>query len=133
MSTENIVITKGDLVQLIKKRKLEEIKEGDSETDSALHIDTDEIIIEAEAEKFLTLFEKTFVGETEGTDSKDGPAANIAAKIVSKIKEKINGALGKNIPAKILKLILGIVEIVLKHGKGESDGAPETLGHESES
>ena len=83
MSSENIVITKGDLVQVTKKQRLE-----DSETDGALHIDTDEIIIEAKAEKFITLLERTFVEETEGTDSEDGPAADIAAKIVSKIKEK---------------------------------------------
>ena len=51
MSGENIVITKRDLVQLIKKQRLE-----DSETDRVLHIDTNEIIIEAEAEKFIALF-----------------------------------------------------------------------------
>ena len=56
MSRENIVITKGDLVQVIKKQRLE-----DSETDGAFHIDTNEIIIAAEAEKFITLFERTFV------------------------------------------------------------------------
>ena len=79
MSSENIVITKGDLVQVIKKQRLE-----DSETDSTLYIDTNKIIIEAK--KFITLFERTFVEETEGTDSEDGPAADIAAKIISKIK-----------------------------------------------
>ena len=82
MSSKNIVITKGDLVQVIKKQRLE-----DSETDSTLYIDTHKIIIEAK--KFITLFERTFVEEIEGTDSEDGPAADIAAKIVSKIKEKI--------------------------------------------
>ena len=125
MSSENIVITQGDLVQVIRKQRL-----VDSETDGTLHIDTDEIIIEAEAEKFTTLFERTFAEEIEETDSEGGPAADIAAKIVSKIKRKIGSALGSNTATKLLKLILAIIKIALKgDGEDKTDGAPEIVEH----
>ena len=95
MSDENIVITKGELTEIIKKRKLEAIEESCKETDGALKIDTDEVIIEVEAEKFVTIFEKIFVEETAETDSVDGAAGDILTKIVSKIKEKINSTIAE--------------------------------------
>ena len=123
MSNENIVITKGDLIQVIEKTK-------HSETDGSLHIDTDKIIIEAEAEKFITLIERTFAEETEGTDSEDGPAADIAAKVVANIKEKMKSALGSNTAAKFLKLVLAIIKIALKgDSMDKTDGAVETAKH----
>ena len=125
MSSENIVITKGDLIQVIEKQRLE-----DSETDGSLHIDTDEVIIEAKAEKFITFIERTFAEETEETDSEDGPAADIAAKIVSNIKEQMESALGSNTATKFLKLILAIIKIALKgDSKDKADGAVETAKH----
>ena len=53
MSDENIVITKGELFEIVKKRKLETIQE---ETNGVSPTETDELIIEAEAEKFFVLF-----------------------------------------------------------------------------
>ena len=61
------------MIEGIKKSKLESIPE-DQEPDithGGLVIDTDEVIIEDDADKFITLFKKTFVeqvGETEITD-----------------------------------------------------------------
>ena len=77
MSSESIVITKGELSQIIKKRKLESTEEGFKETDGALHIDTDDLVIEAKAKKFLTLFEKILVEETAETDCEDSSAGDI--------------------------------------------------------
>ena len=66
-----------------------------------------------------------------GNDSEDGPGGDIAAKIVLKIREKINSAFGNNTATKLLKLILGIIEIALKKNcKDKSDGAVETGKHE---
>ena len=63
----------------IKKQKLEDIEEECSED-----------IIEAEAETFISLFGKTFIEkELENTDCEDGANADISAKVVSKIREKI--------------------------------------------
>ena len=90
----SILITRGDLIERIKKSKLESIPE-DQEPDithGGLVIDTDEVIIEDDADKFTTLFKKTFVeqvGETEITDSEDGAVQDISAKIVLRIKQKL--------------------------------------------
>ena len=62
MSEENIVITKGELFEIVKKRKLETIQEdigGASPTKTA------ELTIEAEAEKVLVLFAKIFIEEAD--------------------------------------------------------------------
>ena len=60
MSSENIVITKGDLIEVIKKSKLETIAQENEpdNIDSAFQIDADDVIIEAQTEKFIALFEK---------------------------------------------------------------------------
>ena len=105
------MITKGELFEIVKKRKLESIQK---QTDGASSTEIDVLVIEAEAEKFLVLFEKIFVEETEETDSEDGPAGDIIGKIVSKIKDKIDTTIAKNTAAKVLKLILGIVKILIK-------------------
>ena len=112
MSEENIMITKGELFKIVKKRKLKSIQ---TEIDGASSTETDELVIEAEAEKFLVLFEKIFVEETEETDSEYGPAADIIGKIASKIKDKIDTTIAKNTATKVLRLILGIVGILIKN------------------
>ena len=73
MSSENIVITKSDLIEVIKKSRLETIAEENEpdNTDGALQRDTDDVVIEAEAEKFITLFKKAFTEETEEIDSEE--------------------------------------------------------------
>ena len=74
MST--FVVTKGELYEIVKKRKLLTIKEGgktDQEDGRGIEENVDELIIENEAKKFIELFEKTFSEETEGIefDSED--------------------------------------------------------------
>ena len=107
MSSENIVITKGDLIEVIKKSRLETIADENEpdDTDGALQVDTGNVIIEAEAEKFITLFEKTFTEETEEINSEDGPAQDILAKIVLKIKEKLEDIEGNGPVIRFLTLM----------------------------
>ena len=69
--------------------------EKNEERDGALHIDTDELVIESEVERFLTLTEKIFVKETNNTDSKDGPAQDILNKIILRIKEQTDSTFAK--------------------------------------
>ena len=59
----NFVVTKGELYEIVKKRKLLTIKEGgktDQEDGRWIEENVDELIIENEAKKFIELFEKTF-------------------------------------------------------------------------
>ena len=111
MSAEKTTVTVGGLNQTVKKRKLEEIKEDC------------EILIVAEAEKFIVLFGKTFI-EQEPLEcaARAARAADIAAKVVSKIKEKIDGTISKNTVGRLIKLILNVVKIILKaNGENEND------------
>ena len=88
----------------IKTRKLEDIEEECSED-----------IIEAAAEKFISLFGKTFIEkEPENTDCEDGATADLAAKVVSKIKEKIDNKFSKETVGRLIKLLLDVVKIILK-------------------
>ena len=113
MSSENNVINEGEHHQITKKRKLEDVEEGSEKTYEALHIDTDELVIEAEADKFLTIFERIFIKETSETDVEDGPAREILHKVTSAIKDKIDTAFTKKRADKIRKLIFSIVEIII--------------------
>ena len=88
----SIIVSQGELYQIVKKRKLETIEEseeadqtGDKEIDKSLN----ELIIENEALKFIELIEKTYSEETEEIDCEDGAIQDIISKIVLKIKEKI--------------------------------------------
>ena len=110
MSSENNVINEGEHHQITKKRKLEDVEEGSEKTYEALHIDTDELVIEAEADKFLTIFERIFIKET---DVEDGPAREILHKVTSAIKDKIDTAFTKKRADKIRKLIFSKVEIII--------------------
>ena len=100
MSTENT----------IKKRKLEELKEEP---------ELEENIIEIEVEKFLEIFNRIFIEQS--IDCEDGAATDADAKVISKIKEKIDGAFSRNIVGKLRKLILELVKILLKYGENETD------------
>ena len=128
MSSENIVITKGNLIEVIKILRLETIAEENERdnTDGALQIDTDDVNIEAEAEKFITLFEETFTKETEEIYCEDGAAQDILAKIVLKIKEKLEDIEANGPAVRFLRLIAIFFHSVLsKNGKDKSNIAVE--------
>ena len=118
------------MTEVIKQSKLESIPE-DQEPDithGGLVIDTDEVIIEDDTDKFITLFEKTFVeqvGETEITDSEDGAVQDILAKIVLRIKQKLKDAEADGPGVRFLRLITYFfLSILSKDCKNSTDRRP---------
>ena len=133
-----VVITNGELYEIVKKRKLLTIKESDQETDQVdvKKIDeyVDNLIIENEAENFFELFEKTFCEETDEIefDSEDGVVNDLVNKIILKIKEKlISGKVKNSTGLNLLRLLLGFIEQILKknNGKDKSSSVAETSKH----
>ena len=136
----SVVITNGELYEIVKKRKLSTIQESDKETDQedSKKIDeyVDNLIIENEAENFFELFEKTFCEETDEIefDSEDGVVNDLINKTVLRIKEKLISEKVKNsTDLNLLKLLLGFIEQILKkeksNGKDKSSSTMETSKH----
>ena len=129
----SIVVTQGELYEIVKKRKLETIEESEEadqtdgkEIDESLN----ELIIKNEAQKFIELFEKTFSEETEEIDCEDGAIQDIISIVVTKIKEKIESSEISSAGVKLLRLLFIFVEsLAKKHkndGKNKSSSAVET-------
>ena len=136
----SVVITNGELYEMVKKRKLLTIQESDKETDQEYGKKIDEyvdnLIIENEAENFFELFEKTFCEETDEIefDSEDGVVNDLINKIVLGIKEKLISEKVKNSTGlNLLKLLLDFIEQLLKkeksNGKDKSSSTTETSKH----
>ena len=134
----SVVITNGELYEIVKKRKLSTIQESDKETDQedGKKIDeyVDNLIIENEAENCFELFEKTFCEETDEIefDSEDGVVNDLINKTVLKIKEKLISEKVKNSTGlNLLRLLLGFIDQILKksNGKDKSSSAAETSKH----
>ena len=129
----SIIVSQGELCQIVKKRKLETIEESEEvdhtdgkEIDESLN----ELIIENEAQKFIELFEKTFSEETEEIDCEDRAIQDIISKVLLKIKEKIESSEISSTGLKLLKLLFIFVEsLAKKHksdGKNKSSSVVET-------
>ena len=136
----SVVITNGELYEMVKKRKLLTIQESDKETDQEYGKKIDEyvdnLIIENEAEKFFELFEKTFCEQTDEIefDSEDGVVNDLINRIVLRIKEKLISEKVKNSTGlNLLKLLLDFIEQLLKkeksNGKDKSSSTTETSKH----
>ena len=136
----SVVITNGELYEIVKKRKLLTIRESDKETDQEYSKKIDEyvdnLIIENEAENFFELFEKTFCEETDEIefDSEDGVVNDLINKTVLRIKEKLISEKVKNSTGlNLLKLLLDFIEQLLKkeksNGKDKSSSTTETSKH----
>ena len=136
----SVVITNGELYEIVKKRKLSTIQESDKETDQedSKKIDeyVDNLIIENEAEKFFELFEKTFCEQADEIefDSEDGVVNDLINRIVLRIKEKLISEKVKNSTGlNLLKLLLDFIEQLLKkeksNGKDKSSSTTETSKH----
>ena len=132
----SIIISQGDLYEIVKKRKLETIEESEEpdqtdgkEIDESLN----ELIIENEAQKFIELFEKTFSEETEEIDCEDGTIQGIISKVVLKTTEKIESAEKSSTGLKLLRLLFVSVESLTKkdknNGKNKSSTTAETYKH----
>ena len=137
MST--FVVTKGELYKIVNKRKLSTIKEGgetDQEDRRGVEENVDDLIIENKAEKFIEIFEKTFLEETEEIefDSEDGAVQDLVNKIVLRIKEKLNNSTNTNgAGIGLLRLLFGFIEQFVRKdksdGKDKSSSAAETCKH----
>ena len=136
----SVVITNGELYEMVKKRKLLTIQESDKETDQEYGKKIDEyvdnLIIENEAENCFELFEKTFCEETDEIefDSEDGVVNDLINKTVLRIKEKLISEKVKNSTGlNLLKLLLDFIEQLLKkeksNGKDKSSSTTETSKH----
>ena len=130
----SIIISKGDLYEIVKKRKLETIEESEEpdqtngkEIDESLK----ELIIENEAKKFIELFQKTFSEETEEIDCEDGTIQDIISKVVLKIKEKLGSAEKNSTGLKSLRLLFVFVESLTKksNDKNKISTVAETCKH----
>ena len=135
----SFVVTKGELYEIMKKRKLSTIEEGgetDQEDGRGTEEKAEELIIESEAEKFIELFEKTFSEETEEIefDSEDGTVQDLVNKIVLRIKEKLNNSTNTNgAGIGLLRLLFGFIEQFVRKdksdGKDKSCSTTETSKH----
>ena len=135
----SFVVTKGELYEIIKKRKLSTIEEGgetDQEDGRGTEEKAEELIIENKAEKFIELFEKTFSEETEEIefDSEDGAVQDLVNKIVLRIKEKLNNSTNTNgTGIGLLRLLFGFIEQFIRKDKGDgkdkSSSVAETSKH----
>ena len=128
----SIIVSQGELCQIVKKRKLETMEESEEvdhtdgkEIDESLN----ELIIENEAQKFIELIEKTYSEETEEIDCEDGAIQDIS-KVMLKIKEKIESSEISSTGLKLLRLLFIFVKsLTKKHkndGKNKSSSAVET-------
>ena len=119
------IVTKGELFEIVKKRKLSTIEEGgetDQEDGRRIEENVDELIIKNEAEKFIELFEKTFLEETKEIefDSEDGAVQDLVNKIVLRIKEKLNNSTNPNHAGiGLLRLLFGFIEQCVTKDKGD--------------
>ena len=132
----SVIITNGELYEIVKKRKLSTIQEADEEDGKKIEEYVDNLIIENEAEKLFALFEKTFCEETDETefDSEDGVVNDLINKIILKIKEKLNSEkVTSGAGLNLLRLLFVFVEQFLRKdksdGAGKSSPAPETSKH----
>ena len=131
----SIIVSQGELYQIVKKRKLETIWRVWRSQSDGKKIDEplNELIIENKAQKFIELFEKTFSEETEEIDCEVGTIQDIISKVVLKIKEKIESAEKSSTGLKLLRLLFVFVESLTKKnksdGKNKSSTAAETYKH----
>ena len=133
------IVTKGELYEIIKNRKLSTIEESgetDQEDSRGIEENFDELIIENEAKKFIELFEKTFLEETEEIefDSEDGAVHDLVNKIELRIKEKLNNSTNTNgAGIGLSRLLFGFIEQFVRKdksdGKDKSCSMAETSKH----
>ena len=131
----SIIVSQGELCQIVKKRKLETIEESEEvdhtdgkEIDESLN----ELIIENEAQKFIELIEKTYSEETEEIDCEDGAIQDIS-KVMLKIKEKIESSEISSTGLKLLKLLFIFVESLAKKHKNDGKNKNSSLAETSTS
>ena len=111
----DLLIRKGELYQIIKKRKLETDQVDGKKIEEE---DINELIIQNETEKFIELFDKVFSDEEEQLDSEDGLVQNLFTGIVLRIKEKL-AKLGSSNKSQLLNFIFKFVKDVITNNNGK--------------
>ena len=111
----DLLITKGELYQIIKKRKLETDQVDGKKIEEE---DINELIIQNETEKFIELFDKVFSDEEEQLDSEDGLVQDLFTGIVLRIKEKL-AKLGSSNKSQLLNFIFKFVKDVITNNNGK--------------
>ena len=131
----SIITSRGDLIEVIKKKKLESIEEvpESDNADGKANNNVEELVIDSEADKFFVLFGKIFNEKhieqeniTQDLDAEDGAIQNILIKIANKISEKIENSTGENKTLELLKLINFFLKSFVTNGKDKS-GCSETV------
>ena len=126
----SIIISQGELYEIVKKRKLETIeesKEPDQTDRKKIDESLNKLIIKNEAQKFIELFKKTFSEETEEIDCEDGAIQDIISKVVLKLKDKIESSQKSSTGLKLL--VESITKKDKNDGKSKSSTAAETYKH----
>ena len=126
----SIIISQGELYEIVKKRKLETIeesKEPDQTDGKKIDESLNKLIIKNEAQKFIELFKKTFSEETEEIDCEDGAIQDIISKVVLKLKDKIESS--QNCSTGLKLLVESITKKDKNDGKSKSSTAAETYKH----
>ena len=99
----SIIISNGDLIEVIKRGKLESIEEVPEldNVDVKDNNNIEELVIDSEADKSLVLFEKIFNKKyiqqqniMQDLDAEDGANQDISIEIVNKVSEKIENSTG---------------------------------------
>ena len=115
----DLILTKNELYQIIKKRKIETDQIDGKSTEEE---DINELIINNETDK---LFNKVFSEEEdEELDSEDGFVQDLFTGIVIRIKGKL-AQLGSSNKSQLLNFVFKFVNdiIAVSNGKGKSSSA----------
>ena len=117
----DLILTKKEVYQIIKKRKIETDQIDGKNTEE----DINELIINNETDRFLELFNKVFSEEEdEQLDSEDSFVQDLFTGIVIRIKEKLT-QLGSNNKSQLLNFIFKFVKDIVgaANGKDKSSSA----------
>ena len=116
----DLLITKGELNQIIKKRKVETDQIDSKKIEQ--EEDINELIIQNETGKFMELFDKVFSDEEEQLDSEDGLVQDLFTGIVLRIKEKL-AKLGSSNKSQLLNFIFKFVKDVITNNNGKDESS----------
>ena len=117
----DLLLTKGELYQIIKKRKVES-DQVDGKKNIEEEEDINELIIKNETEKFIELFNKVFLDEEEQQlDSEDGLVQDLFDGIVVRIKEKLTKLSSRNKPQLLNFIFKCLKSIVTYNNNNDKD------------
>ena len=130
----SIIISQGELCEIVKKRKLETIEkseEPDQTDGKGIDESLNKLIMENEAQKFIELFKKPFQKRQNKLIVRTAQYKTLHQKL--KIKEKIESEVKSSTGLKLLRFLFIFVESLTKKdkndGKNKSSNPAETYKH----